>query len=191
MTDVIDALVGIAPGSALDEVRARRPLTRRHSQASHDALFAPASSGDVTADERFALGAYVAGLHRAPAITASFIAKLPAGLAKSVAAATGETLADGPHGSYPAGPLEAENTPPPPFRLSAGTAQALGPRLAAAFAHVHYLVYHPRDAAPDRFPPLKAAGWTEDGIVTLSQIVSFLAYQIRVVAGLRALAASR
>jgi uncharacterized protein YciW len=34
-----------------------------------------------------------------------------------------------------------------------------------------------------------AAGWSADGIVTLSQLVSFLAFQVRVVAGLSVLAA--
>ena len=34
------------------------------------------------------------------------------------------------------------------------------------------------------------AGWSTTGIVTLSQIVAFLSFQIRVVAGLRALAAA-
>jgi uncharacterized protein YciW len=35
------------------------------------------------------------------------------------------------------------------------------------------------------------AGWTTTDVVTLSQLVSFLAFQIRVIAGLRALAAAR
>jgi uncharacterized protein YciW len=34
------------------------------------------------------------------------------------------------------------------------------------------------------------AGWTTSGIVTLSQLVAFLAFQIRVVTGLKALTAS-
>ena len=42
-TDVIDALVGIAPGSPLDAIRARRPEARTHAQASYAALFAPAA----------------------------------------------------------------------------------------------------------------------------------------------------
>ena len=37
---------------------------------------------------------------------------------------------------------------------------------------------------------LTEAGWTTDAIVTLSQLVSFLAFQIRVIAGLRVLAAT-
>ena len=37
--DVIDALVGIMPGSSLDAVRARRPEARIHAQATYRALF--------------------------------------------------------------------------------------------------------------------------------------------------------
>jgi CMD domain protein len=65
---------------------------------------------------------------------------------------------------------------------------ALGPRLAAAFEHVHMLVFHPRDAAPASLQALLDAGWSTTGIVTLSQIVAFLSFQIRVVIGLRTLA---
>ena len=66
----------------------------------------------------------------------------------------------------------------------------LGRRLAAAFDHTHLLVFHPRDAAPTALQALLDAGWSTTGIVTLSQIVAFLSFQIRVVAGLRALAAA-
>jgi len=44
-------------------------------------------------------------------------------------------------------------------------------------------------SARERLQPLVAAGWSADGIVTLSQLVSFLAFQVRVVAGLTVLAA--
>ncbi len=38
---------------------------------------------------------------------------------------------------------------------------------------------------------LIAAGWTAPGIVTLSQLVSFLTFQIRVIAGLRTVQRAR
>ena len=68
------------------------------------------------------------------------------------------------------------------------TRRALGPRLAAALEHTHMLVFHPRDAAPVSLQSLLGAGWTTTDIVTLSQIVAFLSFQIRVVIGLRTLA---
>jgi len=55
----------------------------------------------------------------------------------------------------------------------------------------HLLVFHPRDASREALQALIDAGWSTADIVTLSQIVAFLTFQIRVAAGLRALAASR
>jgi CMD domain protein len=192
--DVIDSLVGVAPGSRMDALRDGRRVARSHAQLSHDALLAPASPGDVSIAERLALAAYVAGLHGAPATAVHYAAALrvhgDGALTGAVAAAIAQTSAEGPRGAYPPGPLSAEDTPAPAFSLSPEVAAALGPKLLAGFAHAHYLVFHPRDAAAERFAPLHAAGWSDDGIVTLSQLVSFLAFQIRVVAGLAVLAAT-
>jgi CMD domain protein len=191
--DVIDALVGITPGSPLDAIRARRPDARAHAQATYRALFAPEKPGNVSAPERFAVGAFVAGLHGAPAIAAAYAARLgesgaPAELTDAVDAALAEATAHGPYGRFPAGPLSREDTAGLSYRVGVATRRPLGPRLAAAFEHVHMLVYHPRDAAPAALQALLDAGWSTTDIVTLSQIVAFLSFQIRVVTGLRILA---
>jgi uncharacterized protein YciW len=54
--------------------------------------------------------------------------------------------------------------------------------------HAHLLVFHPRDANPAALQAMLDAGWSSTGIVILSQLVAFLAFQIRVAAGLRTLA---
>jgi len=190
--DVIDALVGITPGSALDAIRARRPEARAHAEATYRALFTPGVPGGVTAHERFAVGTFVAGLHGATAIAAAYARRLaesgaPAALRDAVDAAVKEAVTHGPYGSYPAGPLSREDTAGPIYRVGAARG-ALGARLAAAFEHTHMLVFHPRDAAPPSLQALLDAGWSTTDIVTLSQIVAFLSFQIRVVIGLRALA---
>jgi CMD domain protein len=192
--DVIDALVGITPGSPLDAIRARRPEARAHAQATYRALFAPEAPGTISAQERFAVGAFVAGLHDATAIAAAYAGRLAdsgasAALTDAIDAAIKEARTRGPYGSYPAGPLSNEDTAGPVYRVEAMTRRALGPRLAAAFEHVHMLVFHPRDAAPAALQALLDAGWSTTSIVTLSQIVAFLSFQIRVIAGLRVLAA--
>jgi CMD domain protein len=192
-TDVIDALVGIAPGSALDGIRARRPEARAHAQATYRALFAPPVPGHVTAAERFAVGGFVAGLHGDATVAAFYAARLaetaaPPALREGVDTAIAEATAHGPYGRYPAGPLSREDTAGPAYRVGASAGRALGPRLVAAFEHVHLLVFHPRDAAPGALQALLDAGWSTTDIVTLSQIVAFLSFQIRVVAGLRTLA---
>ncbi len=192
-TDVIDALVGIAPGSPLDAIRARRPEARTHAQASYRALFAPAVPGDVTAQERFAVGSFVTGLHGGAPIAAFYATGLAASgaspaLRDAVDAAIAEARAQGPYGSFPAGPLSRENTAGPVYRVGADTRRELGPRLVAAFEHMHLLVFHPRDADSAALQALLDAGWSTTAIVTLSQIAAFLSFQIRVVAGLSTLA---
>jgi CMD domain protein len=191
--DVIDALAGITPGSPLDAIRARRPQARLHAQATYRALFEPASPGSFTAEERFAVGAFVAGLHNDAAIADHLAARLVARAAPSahreaVGAAVTAAAAAGPYGRYPAGPLSREDSAGPRYRADGAIRRALGPRLAAALEHAHLLVFHPRDAAPADLQALLDAGWSTTDIVTLSQLVAFLAFQIRVVAGLRVLA---
>lgn len=193
--DVIDTLVGIEPGSALDAIRNRRPTAREQAQASYRALFEPEGADETSLMERFAVAVFVVGLHGAPKTAAHYAAglttsgaseELRAAIDGAITAAKGQ----GPYGSYPAGPLSREDAPGPTHRIAAETRKVLGPRLAAAFDHTHLLVFHPRDAAPTALQALLDAGWSTTGIVTLSQIVAFLSFQIRVVAGLRALAAA-
>src|SRR5262245_17711518 len=191
--DVINTLVGIAPGSALDAIRARRPEARRQAQASYKALFEPAAPAGVSAAERFAVGSFVAGLHRESAIGAFYSERLaatgaPVALRDAVTTAIAEARVQGPYGSYAPGPLSRENAPGPIYRVGSSVRQGLGARLAAAFEHVHLLVFHPRDAVSTALQRLLDAGWSTTDIVTLSQIVAFLSFQIRVIIGLRALA---
>jgi CMD domain protein len=190
--DVIDALVGITPGSPLDAIRARRPEARAHAQATYRALFTPDKPSNVSAQERFAVAVFVASLHGATAIAARYAERLAesgasTALKDAVDATVAESRTSGPYGSYPSGPLSRENTAGLSYRVGAAR-RALGPRLAAAFEHVHMLVFHPRDAAPPSLQALLDAGWSTTDIVTLSQIVAFLSFQIRVVTGLRTLA---
>ena len=51
-------------------------------------------------------------------------------------------------------------------------------------------MFRPRDAASADMKALLAAGWSDTGIVTFSQLVAFLSFQVRVVTGLRVLGAS-
>ena len=82
---------------------------------------------------------------------------------------------------------QPQNRAGPVHRIAAPTRDALGRRLAAAFEHAHMLVFHPRDSAPVYLQALLDAGWSTTGVVVISQLVAFLSYQIRVVAGLRVL----
>jgi CMD domain protein len=99
-------------------------------------------------------------------------------------------MTKGPYGAYPAGPLSVEDVEGMRFAVSDTHRPVLGKTLSAALEHAHLLVFHPRDANPAALQALLDAGWSTTGIVTLSQLVAFLSFQIRVVTGLRALAAA-
>jgi CMD domain protein len=207
--DVIDTLAGLAPGSPLAAIRDRKPVTRQQAQGSYRALFEPADAGDVTLQERFALATFIAGLHdqhEAAAFYAAGLARtgpahepsarepptheLPAHeLSAALSAEIARGRAVGPYGAFPKGPLSVEDQEGPHYRVAEMHHAALGPRLTAGFAHVHMLVFHPRDATPEALQALLDAGWSNAGIVTMSQLVAFLAFQLRAAAGLRALAA--
>ena len=193
--DIIDFLVGVEPGSAIDNIRSARPETRLNAQKSYLALFEPTDVSTVTRDERLALAAFVAGLHDSAPIAVFYSAALAngAGSASLVAAVTAESekgRTKGPYGHYPAGPLSSENTDGLHFRISDFCRTVLGAKLSALFEHAHLLVFRPREASPEALQRLLDAGWTTTGIVTLSQIVAFLSFQIRVVTGLKALSAT-
>ncbi len=193
--DVIDHLVGITPGSSSDALRSRRPITKEHAQKSWTALFEPVDASQVSLVERFAVAAFIATLH-GDRSTAEFYGSKLVGLENGpVILATTKALAElhatkGPYGHYPAGPLSDENTDGPVLDIGAAERAIFGDRLAAALEHAHLLTYHPRDASPAELQKLLMAGWSTTGVVTLSQLASFLAFQIRVVAGLRVLAAA-
>lgn len=192
--DVIDQLVGIAPGDSIDRLRVQREQARINAQQSYLSLFAPTPPvfGHFDIADRFAVAAFVAGLH-GQADVARFYAQQLAGqgartgVADAIAVEVKLGATQGPYGSYPAGRLSAEDTAGPSYAVSDAHHEVLGGRLAAALSHAHLLVFHPRDASPAALQTLLDAGWGSTEIVTLSQLVAFLAFQIRVVTGLKAL----
>jgi CMD domain protein len=191
--DVIDRLVGVKKGSVLDEIRAARPEARNNAQKSFQALFAPENPGALSLQERYAVATFVAGLHRDAGVLALYRDGLAAhggekNRGKAVEAEAERGAANGPYGRYPDGPLSAEDKTGPVHRVSDENKRTLGPRLSAALEHAHLLVFRPRDASPPALQSLLDAGWSTTEIVTLSQMVAYLSFQIRVVVGLRALA---
>jgi CMD domain protein len=193
--DIINTLAGIEPGSSLDAIRGRRLQARDNAQKSYLSLFEPIDAGDVSLVERAAVALFVIGLHREPTMAGFYRAKLAATAdgarlveAVDVEIARGET--SGPYGAFPAGPLSVENKAGLIYRVSPERKPDLGARLVAALEHAHLLVFRPRDAAAADMKALLAAGWSNTGIVTFSQLVAFLSFQVRVVTGLRVLGAS-
>ncbi|WP_346730367.1 alkylhydroperoxidase domain protein [Leucobacter rhizosphaerae] len=193
--DIIDTLTGITRGDVLDAARARRPEARTHAQGSFAALFQPVSDAEVSLPERAAVALFVARLHGQTAAVAFYGALLRetgggAGLEPLIVAEAERAAGSGPYGAFRAENV-GESVPGPEYSVdSVEAAYALGDRLAAALEHAHMLVLHPRDADRDRLQHLLDAGWSTTGIVTLSQLVAFLAFQLRVIHGLTALRAA-
>jgi CMD domain protein len=192
--DVIDHLAGIRPGSSLDTLRNQRLQARENAQKSFLALFEPEFPGNVTAIERYAVATFVAGLHRQSHVTEFYAASLQKlghpRLTDAINAEIARGSVEGPYGRYPQGPLTVEDKEGPVYQVLADNRERLGSRLVAALEHAHLLAFHPRDANPAALQRLLDAGWSTTDVVTLSQLVAFLSFQIRVVAGLRALAGS-
>lgn len=190
--DIVDRIVGVTP--ELDALRRRRPVTREQLQASFDALFLPLSVAHVTQAERELVAAFATGLAGTDDATAEFYAhraeQADPERAAVVRTEAAEAAVSGPFGAYTELGLQAENTEGERYVVPDSVAVVLGERLAAALAHTHLLVFRPREASGADLGRLVDAGWSVDGIVTLSQLVSFLAFQQRVVTGLRVLAAA-
>lgn len=193
--DIIAALADIADDDALSDARARRPEALAHAQGSFDALFVPADVSAVSLPERAAVALFVARLHEQPAAVGFYGALLRetgggAGLEPLIVAEAGRAAGSGPYGAFRA-ENAAESTDGPVYAVeSVEAAYALGDRLAAALEHAHLLVLHPRDASREHLQRLLDAGWSTTGVVTLSQLIAFLTFQLRVVHGLTAVRAA-
>ncbi|MGO1538739.1 MAG: alkylhydroperoxidase domain protein [Leucobacter sp.] len=187
--DIIDALAGIASDDLLDRARNRRPEARAHAQGSFGALFLPVDDSQMSLSERAAVALFVARLHEQSAAVEFYSALVRAtggseGLEPLIVAEATRGEAVGPYGAF-----HAENAPEsvagPSYSVSSvEAAYALGDRLSAALEHAHLLVLHPRDTARDQLQLLLDSGWSSTGIVTLSQLIAFLTFQLRVVHGL-------
>ncbi|MBV9459255.1 MAG: CMD domain protein [Bradyrhizobium sp.] len=190
--DIIDHLAGIAPGSSLDAIRARRLQARENAQKSYLALFEPADFGDVAAYERYAVAAFVTGVHQEPSVAAFYLKKL-ADRPELVAALKAEIergKTRGPYGAFPEGPLSVEDTTGLIYHVAADRKAVFSDKLAAGLEHAHLLVFRPRDARPAAMQALLDTGWSTNAIITLSQLVAFLSFQVRSVVGLRTLGAA-
>lgn len=182
MSDIIDSLT-----DGPVELRNLRPEAKLNAQRSSEALLEPENPGAFSQTERYAVAAYVAGLHR---VGEEFYADLlsdDAGpdLEEAVSAALRIGHSSGPYGQFREPGLSQRSEPGP--HVSHADC-GLGERLTAAFDVAHLLVFHPRDSRPGVVAHLMQAGWSVDDVVSLTQLVSFLCFQLRVVQGLDAFA---
>ncbi|UOQ56649.1 hypothetical protein MUN78_13340 [Leucobacter allii] len=166
--DTLGTLAGL-DREASERLRGHRPAVTEAAEASLHALF------DVPEDDE------APGLDRRLRLVAAARAAHVDG-SDAVAAFYAEQLLE-----------EADDVDAPGLaELVTGGADGEAGRAAgraerALLRHVDLLVQRPAAATSDDLDALAAAGWGVVEIVVLSQIVSFVTYQTRVVAGLAVL----
>lgn len=186
---LVERLAGVIPGSPIDRAYRARSEARRFAEDSYCRLLLPQDSGPVSLVERRAVAAFVAVLNGEPQTSDHFLTLLRdtdptlGQLVRLIERDAEDSAHPGPYGRFTAGPLSAEDLDGPIYR--AGD-DFFGARLAAALEHAHLVTLHPRDATAEALRTLAAAGWTNGGIAILLEIIGFVNFQARVVAGLRA-----
>ena len=157
-TDILNSFLGIVEGSPLAQLRAERAAATQHTQGSYDALFVGPFATAVSPAERLAAALRVAVLHDEAAFVEHF------GTLLRDAAGASQALVAG-----------VSSQPP---------GDGLPGRLAAILTHVDLLVLNPAAATPGDLELLRAAGLSVEEIVTVSQLIAFTSYQVRVYLGL-------
>ncbi len=162
--DLIDRLTGLAPGSETYALRHQRDKVVSATQGSYDALFDPALPG-LSQAERLLAALYAARLTPSPELAAHYRARLV------------ETGIDASR------IVAAERGTP------AQIADLSDIRLRAILTFTGTLIERPVEGDRAALEALPAAGLDTPAVVALSQLVAFLSYQVRLVAGLQALKA--
>lgn len=157
MADVLNEMLGVDESSPLAKLRLERPEATTHMQGSYDALFVEPSATSVTRSERFAVALRVVYLSDEKPLIEHYQRELRA------AGGSDELVA-----AVEAGP----------------DAPGLGERLRAMLRHADLLTLRPGAARPEHLRALGRAGLSGPEIVTVSQVIAFTGFQLRVVVGL-------
>jgi uncharacterized peroxidase-related enzyme len=157
--DLIDALVPLAPESSTHTVRHQRDKVVAATQGSYDSLFDPALPG-LSLAERLLCALAIAADSGSDAVQAHYRARLQA---------------------LPLAPAEQA--------ALAGRQPTGDARLDTVLGYARLLALRPVEGDRAALLRLPAAGLTTPAVVALAQLIAFVAYQLRVVAGLQALAA--
>jgi CMD domain protein len=159
--DVINQLAGIESDSLIAGLRGQKPDLVQFAQGSYDALLEPVDPESVSLFERHAI-AYRVGLLTSVESVSAWHRQRLASLGTSPEQI--EAIAAFPNGD------------------------GLAPRVEALLAHTDRVTTSPGSAQPAHIEQLKAAGLSPGEIVTIAQLIGFLAYQVRAIAVARAFA---
>ncbi len=160
--DTVDAMLGTANTAAVADLRGRKPELIDQLEAYYQAVFAPTgpSAAEFPPRDRALVALRVASFTGSGTVVAWYRdLALQHGADESVIAQV----------------------------ASGGDPETGSIALDAALIHTDLLTQHPVDATADDLAALKAAGLTPGAILALSQTVAFVSYQLRLVAGFRAI----
>ena len=158
--DVLDDLLGIAPGTSLHTVRHARDKVLAATQGSHEQFFAAQFDDSLALSERLLVAYYASRLTPNPLLAGYYLEQLQA-------------LDVDP---AQLGPVES------------GQLVKLGDsRLQAILVFTKTLIESPVEGDQQALHALRQAGLSTAEIVVLAQLIAYLSYQVRLAAGLGAL----
>ncbi|RUR68078.1 CMD domain protein [Variovorax guangxiensis] len=158
-SDVIDAVVPLTPDQPNWTLRRQREKVLAATQGSYDAMFSPSVEG-ISVTERLLVALHACCVSKADSLAVHYRDRLVAEGADAAVVAA----------------------------VDAGKPVA-DARLQAVLAFTGKLIERPIEGDKAAVQSLAASGLSTPAIVAMSQLIAFLSYQIRVAAGLKALAA--
>ncbi|MGI4778603.1 MAG: CMD domain-containing protein [Janthinobacterium lividum] len=163
-SDLVDSLVPLGAGNAVFSVRHQRDKVVAATQGSYDCIFDTALSGP-SLTERLLAAHTIVGLAGSTTLQAHYRDRL---LALSGTAA----LTEAQQAALDGAPVDSLST---------------DPRLQAILRFTQTLTERPVEGDEAALLKLPAAGLATPEVVALAQLIAFVAYQLRVVAGLQAM----
>jgi uncharacterized protein YciW len=158
-TDTIDRLVGLNPALNTYSVRHQREKVVAATQKSEDGLFDPSLPG-LTLAERLLVALLACALTPSTLCAAEYRRRL---IDLNVETSLIDHISNGAIG------------------------QITDARLRAILTFTHTLITDPVKADKAALQALPQAGLSTPEVVTLAQLIAFVSYQVRVVAGLQAM----
>ncbi|MDH0126825.1 CMD domain-containing protein [Brucella pituitosa] len=155
--NIIERIINAPTGSALAQAMEQRAEILQLSQASHDAVVQPKEPGGLSHGERAALAERIARLNKDDDLAQHYRACLNSvGAHEELIAITDPTRS-----------IDASE------------------RMNAIVRFTDLVTIRPREATKGDVEMLKGAGMAEADIVRLTELLAFVNYQLRVVAGFK------
>ena len=183
---IVEKLASVPPGSPVSRALRSRPELVEGLDSGYRNLLLSRGTGEV---EHLAVTAFAAALHGDEVVAQHFHDLLAAedeALAKTIRHEAENASLPGPYGTWPPGPLSAEDLDGPAWRADPPLRLRLGARLAAALEHAHLITLHPRDTSDAALAALARAGWQPGEIVALNGLIAWIGALSPVISGLRA-----